>query len=634
MASPVTSREFECNRDRSNAAVDDTSILTVAIQWYSDCMGTWEQLKGDFATSTGNDLERLVLPIGRLFWRNLVRTPRLREFDRAGADLVAIASDGSLSVAMQCKGFFADRRLDEAHYKQIEASLDKFIASPLSCEEFVVFHNQTGTNTEVTRRILHKLRHLVVLGKARTTRLWDRQTIVRDAKKRLDELLAERLREETRALLEQVTGLFRFGTVHISNVPYSEYLLKLVRYEPPNLQSVKQSAAGIVSNVIMHDETGRWTLLTGIFGSGKSTTALHAALDTHEIVAFVRCADIEFEHGFGGTNALLRRVTQSLHLFDDYDDEDRMVLEMLSGPALRVALSRPKSGAILILDGVDENRAFADSDGITRLVNALTELRCSIVLTTRQEHFDATYGNLENAIPELARTRETRLFKLEPWNKTQTTSFLEGAAALTSGAEQERLVDLASAVGKGVVARWPEELLNHPLFLQMIAELTVEEQTPATTVAKVLEAWISHKIMRDLRAPRALPVVIHNRAAFADQIMAIMERVAVAMTSKTERGIELKETIDSSEVIGIAEAAFGTAGMDVATICGVSLLVPVTQRRKANVPMRFSHRIFQEFFTARHLLSAGMEPEEAPPSIAQLMAQLKIDTSVLHPMTS
>lgn len=123
-------------------------------------MGVWEQLKGEFATSTGNDLERLTLPLGRLFWPNLVRTPRLRDFDRAGVDLAAIAGDGTLSVVIQCKGFFSDRRLDETHYKQIEESLDKFVASSLKCEEFVLFHNQTGENVEITRKIQAYLRHL------------------------------------------------------------------------------------------------------------------------------------------------------------------------------------------------------------------------------------------------------------------------------------------------------------------------------------------------------------------------------------------------------------------------------------------------------------------------------------------
>jgi len=586
-------------------------------------MGTWEQLKGDFATATGNDLERLVLPIGRLFWRNLTRPTKLREYDRAGVDLAEVAPDGSLKIAMQCKGFFASRQLEEGHYKQIEDSIDKFIASPLTCDEYVLFHNQTGENAEITKQIAQKLRHLVVLGKAKTTRLWDRQTIVRDARKRMDEVLTARLREETAALLAQVTGIFRFGAVHIADVPYSEHRLTLVRYEAPKIEPANPKAAGVLSDVVVRDAAKNWTLLTGLFGSGKSTAALHAALDTHHSVAFVRCADIEFQYGFGGTNALLRRVTQSLHLFDDYDDEDRKMLEILSGPALRVVLSRPKSGAVLILDGLDENRAFFDSEGVTRLVNALAELRCSIVLTTRQEHFDATYGNFEQIINELARNREARLLKVEPWGKTQTSEFLKAAAALTSGIEQRRLMDLATDVQAGAATVGPDELLGHPLFLQMIAELTAEGDVPKGTVGKVLESWISQKIMRDLRVPRALPIAVHNRAAFADQVMMLMEQVAAAMITRTLQGFELNETVDSTEVVRLAENVLGAANLDIAAICGVSLLVPVTQRRKANVPMRFSHRVFQEFFAARHFLAAKTAAELVPPATSRLMGDLK-----------
>ncbi|MDP1961008.1 MAG: hypothetical protein Q8K93_02280 [Reyranella sp.] len=586
-------------------------------------MGVWEQLKGEFATATGNDLERLTLPLGRLFWPNLVRTPRLRDFDRAGVDLAAVAGDGTLSVVVQCKGFFADRRLDETHYKQIEESLDKFVASSLKCEEFVLFHNQTGENGEITRKIQAQLRHLVVLGKAKTTRLWDRQTIVRDAKYRLDKMVIERLREETSTLLEQVTSVFRFGGVHVSDVPFSEHRLILLRHEPPKIEPVNRRSTGAMAELIVGRTDKRWTLLTGVFGSGKSTSALHAALDSNEIVAFVRCADIEFEHGFGGTNSLLRRVTQALHLFDDYDDEDRKALEIYSGPTLRIALSRQNSGAVLILDGLDENRTFSDSVGLTHLVNALAELRCSIVLTTRQEHFDSTYGNFEQVLDELARTRDARLFKLEEWTRPQTIQFLTAAAASTIGAEQTRLVELTSKLQSGEPLKWPEELLGHPLFLQMIAELTAEGETPSATIGGVLSSWIPQKIMRDLRVPRALPMVIHNRAAFADQMMTLMENVAAAMTEKTEEGLELREAIESSEVVKVAEATLGIRGIDIATLSGVSLLLPITQRRKANVPMRFSHRIFQEYFTARHAVREKMTPDAVPAAIAKLMFDLK-----------
>lgn len=585
-------------------------------------MGTWEQLKAEFATSTGNDLERSVLPLGRLFWPNLVRTPRLQDFDRAGVDLAALGPDGSLSIAMQCKGFFSDRRLDDSHYKQIEKSLEKFTRSSLTCDEFIVFHNQTGENVEITKNLQQLLKHLVTLGKAKKTRLWDRQTIVRDAKKRLDDMLIERLREETQILLGQVNNIFRFGNVHIADVPYSESRLTLLRYQPPKIEPVSTKSAGVISNIILKDSGRRWTLLTGLFGSGKSTTSLHAALNAHEVVAFVRCADIEFQHGFGGTNALLRRVTQSLRLFDDYADEDRKALEVLSGPALRVVLSRPKSGAILILDGLDENRTFADSDGVTRLVNALAELRCSIVLTTRQEHFDATYGNFEHLLNELAGTREARLLKLEPWTQMHTIEFLDAATACTSGEERDRLLDLTSGFRLGKNSKWPQELLSHPLFLQMIAELTAQGETPGATVGSILAAWIPHKIMRDLRVPRALPIVVHNRAAFVDNIMTIMERAAGAMTSRTEHGIELGEIIDSSDVVRLAEAVLGVSGIDIATISGLSLLMPVTQRRKTSVPLRFSHRVFQEFFTARHLLGERVEPSQIPTPVAQIMTDL------------
>ena len=58
------------------------------------------------------------------------------------------------------------------------------------------------------------------------------------------------------------------------------------------------------------------------------------------------------------------------------------------------------------------------------------------------------------------------------------------------------------------------------------------------------------------------------------------------------------ETIDSNSVTRMAADILGGTTFDIASLVNVSLLIPVTQRRRSNVPIRYSHRVFQEYFTA------------------------------------
>jgi len=55
---------------------------------------------------------------------------------------------------------------------------------------------------------------------------------------------------------------------------------------------------------------------------------------------------------------------------------------------------------------------------------------------------------------------------------------------------------------------------------------------------------------------------------------------------------------------------------------GVSLIVPVTQRRKATVPMKLSHRLFQEFFTARYVSKNAHPSDGLPVSVRNLLAEM------------
>lgn len=581
------------------------------------------------AIAADRDFERMSIPLLRLFWPSLVHPPKMKKYDNAGIDLVAYNDNSSIAAAVQCKGFYSNRELMPAHYRQIKSSIESFKASEFNCTEFVLLHNRTSSEKDIVDKIKNDLAGLVRAGKAERVRLWDRQTFLRDARERLEALIVERLRAEFHRLLEQISRLFRFGTIHVPMVPVTERRLVLKRWLPPVIEEVKSSDERI-SQLIRSAKGARWTLLTGVFGTGKSTAVLHAAIESTALVIFARCADMCFDSGGIGTNLLLRGVLQSLHLFDDLDDEDRNSLERLAGPALRVALSRPETEALLILDGLDENWVFSKSAGMTALANALTELRCPIVMTTRQEHFDATFGNFDQVVGDLTQkagaSQSARLLRLDPWTDGHVIRFFERAAQASFGTQRTRIEETLAQMKGGGSLPWPNELLHHPLFLQMIAELAADGNAGTRSAADTIGEWAMRKIARDVAVPRLIPIDIIDRTNFVNGMMLAMENIAGRMLTLSDLAYEFLETIDSELVVSEVSLALKAGEIDIAAVTGTSLLVPVSERRSAHVPVKFCHRTFQEYFTARHAQRTGIDPMRLPEPVRRLLADLNRGT--------
>lgn len=587
-------------------------------------MGAWETYRGEVATATGHDLERLVLPVLRLFWLELVQAPSTRAYDRAGIDLVQWGSDATMQVVVQCKGFYSDDDLTQSHKRQMMDSIDAFYESGFACDDYLLLHNRRGKNVEVTREVQSALDTLVETGKAKRARLWDRTLFVKEARQHLRSMILQRLKDQSQRRLDRIRELFRFGDVHVPIVPVQERRLVLARWQSPHTEPLSQTDDDVARRILPSDDD-RWSLLIGEYGSGKTTAALHAAVRSKAAVAFVRCSDLEL-HGSLGTNLILGRMLRVLRLFDDYSDEDRAVLDKLLATTL-AALLRGKAGdTVLVFDGLDENRSFQSADGMAGLANSIGELECKIVLTTRREHFNATIGNFDTAFNELSRKtgkeHVAKVLELTPWKSEQIASFLDQAAAASQPHHRNRLANLADKVRRGEQDTWPNDLLAHPLFLQMIAELAADGMQGTENPATTIRDWAAMKMRRDLEVARLEPEYARDKNVLVHQLMQAMQRVAAAMIHDTDRQYELRETIDSSAVEAIVASTLGVSHIDIGAITGVSLLMPVSERYAATVPVMFSHRAFQEYFTASDVIERERSVEKYPAPVQRLAADL------------
>lgn len=347
---------------------------------------SWKRLSGELLAARGRDFERAVLIPARALWPTLIQPLGMADYDRAGIDLIMFKEGGGIEVAVQCKSFFKAEGLQDDQWADFEKSFSSFERSGLTVDTFVVVHNQDGRNQLVSGKIDAALAVLVASGKAKQCIQWSRESFLKALENRLREMIAERLGEQSMLLLGELERQFAYGRTYISNVPVTSRTLTLRRGFPPRIAGAATQRQQTDIAQALTRATGRWTLLTGLFGTGKTSAALHAALLSPRRILYIHAASIEPKFGEGGTNSLMSRILDALGVFGDFEADERGLFERLAGTILRQLLQAPETDALLILDALDENRTLDSPEAVTRFASALSELNCPLIMTTRQEH--------------------------------------------------------------------------------------------------------------------------------------------------------------------------------------------------------------------------------------------------------
>jgi hypothetical protein len=580
----------------------------------------WQELNARLLAATDRDFERAVLPLLRCMWPDLEQCPARKDYDNRGVDLISFSRDDTIACAIQCKGFFKIEGLADDQFFPIKDSIEKFRNSGLHTKTYILIHNQDARNRNVANKIDGLLKQLVSEGVADEALQWDRHELFDALQKRLWEMLDDRIAEQAKMQLDQASRRFRLTEDHVAAVPLKRRHLTLKRGDQAQLTELALLTPRRTVAAAIAEDRSHWTLLIGLFGSGKTTACLAASTLPNDRFIYVPASALEPARGEMGTNVLMEKLLQALSVYADFRDDDRKEFERLASAMLRKDLSENDSNAILIIDGLDENRSLSGPVNMTRLASTLAELRCRIVLSTRSEHFNAAFGNYDHLFDELAIKGvpgNIPVIELGDWDWEQIAELARHAIAKEPG--NSKLENFLSAVERQSTAGWDEELLRHPLFLSMILELVANGNDPTSNLAGIIHSWIRQKLIRDLKVARLVPVEIADRDVFLDQTMRLMSDVAAEMTETGETGaIELTEVLNSTTVLEKAEAIYGQTGIALHSIVGTSLLIPLSARYWTSVSMRFSHRIFQEYFLAAHLAERGLSANAYPEAVQNL----------------
>lgn len=580
-------------------------------------LGQWRALKGDLCAAVERDFERKVLPLLRLFWPEMVQVPPRDRWDRKGIDLFAWTEDGPFPCVVQCKGFHV-QRLERDQVHQTLQSIETFAASDVQCLEYLVLYNRDGGHRDYVTVVSAALQELVANQRVPSAELWDIDMLLSKVAQLVTRRVTNALRLESTELYGKLTSLFRFGQLYLPEVPIQEERLHFRRDRP----CVREEVGGVrsmeVARLLADATEARWTLLTGNFGAGKTTSSLHSVMEGGRIVIYAACAALKADRLRSSTNALLTELIGATGAFDDFADDDRALLEGLAGPTLAKLLRRPETRYSILLDALDETVAYATVEGLQQLSNQLSELECPIILTTRKEHFEALFGDFSVAFTALgeknAPARYARHLLLLPWSRANALDLVRRSLGEADSAELPRLQKLEQAILAGDDERFYGDLLGNPLFLQFILEDVAVDGMRKRSRAELIRDWAERKIRRDIaRRPSGFMAGLDVEEAVA-RMMATMEDVAAVMTTR-EPPYELLESIPGATVEYAAAKRFDLPRAPIVEVLLNSLLVTNSERKGTTLEIGFVFRVVQEFFLASSRRREGLPMAGYPESV-------------------
>lgn len=570
---------------------------------------------------------------------NIADTKRLGDLDREGIDAYQYETKTLTHTAVyQFKGFekpaFEKKQLDQC-LKEIA----KYKKKGPNTNNYWLVLNRNVTDRTHRKQIIAALDDLVKSDKATTATLLDLEKLIAELVKLASIRVEELANEKRRKLIADYRSKLEFVD-YIEDVPF---LADGNRINPSRylLRSAESFFANLPPDTAGKNRKARRYLLSSEFGFGKTST-LHAVAAQwhssggHAIYApAALLGNLAFANGAGLIDALLEFLIPE-------DAEVSTPVRLLLRYSFRRDVARSMNW-ILLIDGMDENSNAMDHGRITAFWNGVNDLGIPSVISVRSELSElraVEFGVKDSEFGD----RFLEHLKLTDWSDKEVLRFLKTYAARKGGDTPAVFANFVGLVERGSYKHVYGDIPRRPLFLGMLAEDAWSGSEPERTIHRLYGKYFRKKFKFD-RFSQAAQGIVSRDSKIVDQhgVEEACERVILTMQNAAERlaisqdlgdhgagdkyqVLVLNDTI--SEAL-LAEAASKAGVPDVRSEEMVlhSLLQPagrdlVTRERL----FRFSHRSYQEWFTARHFAATGYGAVAAmPPEVAKFFGPMSDD---------
>ena len=580
----------------------------------------WLELRADLAASVGHEFESYCERVIRLAWPNVRRASEMSALDKSGFDLAdCTTSRYLLHVAVQCKTT-SKIPISSSFSQKVTKDVSKVLASEIEVLTFIYVVNAPGMNAELKQELSDLLEPLRHSPRVRYVHFVDAAEFValvfRETSERLD-----------RALQIQHVGQHLSA---LDSAAPSPRILHRVPVRVVTLDVSKDSILRVAADQIIDDfeptalipenRASRVTLLSGLFGSGKSIAIAQLVTGGIGTCFTLACSQLPLQWTSPLSAEDLAEWVFALAAAQfERDDGKRPLFREVMLEVLR-SHGWQKT---LIFDALDEHRRLCTADHFLELARAASALGCNIVFTVRKELIGEELGRFELALRHLCRTLSATSVKrveLLPWKSEQLIRLIDHCCEIDPAVQLHRdelTIDRWKSLKQAICDHSAEKLfgdcLGNPLLFSYLLEDVATSGLRRLNRADIFFNHIVRKLLRD-RAITSRPqpgIDIGNQPWWCQMITAMLP-AALAVDHGHDESQQSNlpddhrqlESFDLQELRGFFHRPFsGRATKDEIIACGlfVTRIDPFTGAER----FYFTHKALQDFLVALAIYTFG-----------------------------
>ena len=566
---------------------------------------------------SGRDFQRALMPLMRILRAGATECPDLKFLDKAGIDYVIWNDDLRFPFALQAKGF--EVPVQELGTKQVKACEESFAAlsrhESIQIEDYWLVYNRDSRNETFRSGVMESVRKLLATGQVKKFRLVSLADFLDACLNALliRFLLSIRNRQKTLAENLETPYDCHLDPLLLSNIPFVTSIItydqhKMIRQTRGNSKQIGCTDEALC-NLIGKSER---VLVLGDYGTGKTTCIKKYLLDSQ--IPSIALSASGIPRQINSTKSFLLWILSAGEILTDIDVGDFPEFEIAISEVALYTFETNAAQVLLIIDALDESPVLMRSGGIQAFFNWVREIRIPVIVTCRTSVWRSRTETFKVGFGLIGRRTSDRtnlgLLELMPWDDGFILDLLDRYYEQAGNpVQQENLLRLRNEIIANGYDRLFGTVPRNPLFLHMLFELVQEHgeiNSPTGRVVLITE-FIRMKLKRDFLNPihtGGQPrLTIRNEAdletAMSDAWRLMLAAAAAMVVELDENHLELSADCPLESA---AMAAGFDRHIDSTTVYLNTLLAPVKRQTvfDREIRIKFTHRVFQDYFTAVH----------------------------------
>lgn len=546
--------------------------------------------------SSRYEFEKNCIEILQRVMPKLRDSKQLGQFEREGIDAYVYDEEkNEYGIAFQFKGFEISEFL-QSQKRQCLKSVQSFSKCELPFKEYILLTNLPVKDSSIKQEIDQALSDLTE-SKGLKARFMDPNSFGFFIANLYQKLVISKMKSFNAAVIDEYRQSME-QHFYLEDIPFEDKHRKLSNPTEHFILTKKYQFA----------EKAKWMIVNSEFGFGKTALVHHLAKRLFEANDY--CIYIPFNYlstrSYSNKTILCRDITRLL-LYNDLDAPTSPSDEIIFGAMIHMLTK--ENHYTLIMDGLDECSYAYRSVGLRYIFQVLKTLKSNVVITCRTEFFNERIFDIESNLSSIKKNIE--IIRLTAW----TNSDILGYMGLMPQPLHARILWFQEMVVQNRYDEFFGDIPKRPLFLKMLLNDLVQGNDITNNISVLYANYFREKFKLDIsgyadRFPERPLNLPGGAISQFETISSLLADIAIMMVSIPEEGEpKLDEHIIERDIYRLLTQQ---DLKDIVEFLVHSVLVPIDKKYNQNFKLKFAHKSYQEFFTARYLFACLQSDRTLP----------------------